>query len=136
MSSTVYGGYKDLKPVRNRRFDEQGGLCYYCKRPMIRGPLDVTGKKQPNLLCTLEHLIDRLNPSRWDENHNSEKRYVAACAQCNHGRSAWNTKHAPKDLIMMLSHKPRNMTAKDLILGYYATREYVEPPPFVPQWKD
>jgi len=126
--------YTSARAIRNKRYDEQRGLCYYCNVPMIK-----TGdgrKSQPHNLCTLEHLVDRLSPFRWDDNiDSSSRRYVAACARCNHTRSAWNMKHTPKELITLLSHKPKGVTARSIVLEFYKTHHYVEPPPFRPSWE-
>src|ERR1700677_1658496 len=125
--------YPDLKEIRNKRFDEQGGLCFWCNEPMIRDGLPGI-KAQPPSLCTIEHMIDRLDPRRWDKNlPESPRRYVAACAQCNHDRSAWTQEHTPKELLLMLSRKPKGLRARDVILSYYETHEYIEPPTYKPR---
>lgn len=124
--------YVDLKRIRNQRFDEQDGLCYYCKRPMVREIEYIPGGGQPHNLCTLEHLTDRLDPRRWDKNtKESPRRYAAACARCNNARSEWVHMHTPKDLILMLSRNPGRRRGREIVLEYYETHEYVEPPTFV-----
>jgi hypothetical protein len=125
--------YFDLKQIRNTRYDEQRGKCYYCKTPMLREMDYRRGGGQPWYLCTLEHLTDRLDPRRWDKNTDSSpQRYAAACARCNHARSAWNQKHTPKELIDLLSRNPNRRNGREIVTEYYATHEYVPPPPFVP----
>lgn len=125
--------YIDLKEIRNIRFDQQGGKCHYCGCQMLREMEHRSGAGQPWYLCTLEHLTDRLNPHRWDKNtDDSPRRYAAACARCNHARSAWNQRHAPKDLIDLLSRNLQRKTSRQIITEYYETHEYVEPPPFKP----
>lgn len=124
--------YVDLKDIRNTRFDEQGGKCYYCGCQMLRDMQHVQRGSQPWYLCTLEHLTDRLDPRRWDRNtDDSPQRYAAACARCNHSRSAWNQKHAPKELIDLLSRNPERRSGRQIVTEYYSTHEYVPPPPFV-----
>lgn len=68
---------------RARLFEEQGGLCFYCREPMNpppfprpRGPRDVT----------LEHLIPLSEGGR-----RAFPNEVAACNECNHrrGRMPW-----------------------------------------------
>jgi hypothetical protein len=125
--------YPDLKELRNARYDEQGGKCIWCGCQMQRDGIPGQKSQSPNL-CTLEHMIDRLNPARWEKNlPDSPKRYTAACAKCNHDRSAWNQEHTPKELILTLSRKPKGMRARDVILEYYKTHTYVEPPPYKPR---
>ncbi len=128
--------YIDRKEVRNQRFHEQGGKCYYCNVQMIfKGP-DIQRKKhnQPDTLCTLEHLTDRLDPRRWNKNEpDSPRRYAAACRKCNTERSAHVCKHTPDELLQKLSHLPRGHRARDYVICYYMIHEYIPPPPFTPK---
>jgi hypothetical protein len=125
--------YFDLKDIRNKRFDEQGGKCYYCGVQMLREMQYKPRQGQPWYLCTLEHLTDRLDPHRWDKNTDqSPQRYAAACARCNHARSAWNQKHTPPELIDLLSRNPERKRGRQIVTEYYETHEYVPPPPFDP----
>jgi hypothetical protein len=123
---------KSMAEIRHARFVEQGGLCYYCKAPMVED--FACGKRRvPANLCTLEHLICRLDPKRWDENRpDSPRRYAAACAACNHQRAAWCQQHTPKELLNRLSKKRNTQTAREVVLEYYLTHPYIEPPPYVP----
>lgn len=124
--------YVDPKKIRNQRFDEQGGLCCYCQRPMIREMGYISGGGQPHDLCTLEHLTDRLDPSRWDRNvPESQQRYAAACARCNNARSEWVHMHTPNELIQMLARNPLNKKGREIVMEYYEHHEYVSPPPFI-----
>lgn len=125
--------YIDLKDIRNIRYDEQNGKCFYCGCQMLREMPYRSGGGQPWYLCTLEHLTDRLDPRRWDKNtDDSAQRYAAACARCNHARSAWSQKYAPKELIDLLARNPLRKSGREIVTEYYTHREYVPPPPFVP----
>lgn len=125
--------YIDAKDIRNQRFDEQGGLCYYCKSPMLKDMPHRSGGGQPWFLCTLEHLTDRLDPRRWDKNEDdSPQRYAAACARCNHARSAHSQKHAPRELIQLLATNPQRLSGREIVTAFYQRHPYVPPPPFVP----
>lgn len=124
--------YLSRTEIRNQRFDEQGGKCYYCGCAMLREMQHRQGGGQPWYLCTLEHLTDRLDPRRWDKNEDdSPQRYAAACARCNQARSAWSQKYTPKELIDLLSRNPKRRSGREIVTEYYQTHEYVEPPPFV-----
>jgi hypothetical protein len=73
---------------RERRrvaFAEQGGLCWWCRRPMvwIEKPQP---HEHPPRMCTLEHLRTRAHPGRL-EPAKGQKRRVAACYECNHTRA-------------------------------------------------
>jgi hypothetical protein len=75
-----------LKRQRARLFHEQGGLCYWCDKPMhLPEKYPPTGMPAANW-CTLDHLRDRLNHSRRDPAQPGERRHVAACSECNHER--------------------------------------------------
>lgn len=125
--------YIDPKDIRAQRFEEQGGLCYYCKSPMLKEMQHTQRGSQPWYLCTLEHLTDRLDPSRWDKNtDDSPQRYAAACARCNHARSAHSQKYAPKELITLLATNPERKSGRQIVTEYYSTHEYVPPPTFIP----
>jgi hypothetical protein len=65
---------------RMKCFHEQGGLCYYCKEPMILEPPEYAYKITARH-CTLEHIYPRGH-----ENRKSDGGYlnVAACYECNH----------------------------------------------------
>lgn len=128
--------YLDLKEIRNIRFDEQDGKCFYCGVEMLKEMEYRPRQGQPWYLCTLEHLTDRLDPRRWDKNEDdSPQRYAAACARCNHARSAWSQLHTPKELIRLLATNPERKKGREIVTDYYKTREYVPPPPFLPTWK-
>lgn len=63
---------------RDILFDEQGGLCYYCKRPMIKRWIHVDGAPTPNDIATLDHKVPR---SKGGKNRIENK--CAACNTCN-----------------------------------------------------
>jgi hypothetical protein len=75
------------KKRREALFREQDGKCYWCDRQMLMPKVYPTpdGSNLPVDLCTLDHLFDRRHPLR-STAARGEKRYVAACWQCNHDR--------------------------------------------------
>lgn len=66
-------------------FQEQGGLCHWCKQPMQLLTMPEQPKSMPLDLCTIDHLRDRFDPAR-REVARGERRLVAACWDCNHKR--------------------------------------------------
>lgn len=78
--------------LRNQAYDRQGGLCYWCKTPMLRK----AKKKLPHSV-TLEHLIpEHMGGPDTPEN------CVAACSQCNNERGGaltppFSYRFSPKD---------------------------------------
>lgn len=77
------------------RFDEQNGLCYYCKDPMLLMPRGFQGIYPMNA-CTREHLDDRYDPTR-GKSVKGTIRVVAACKRCNEARSNERTKALGKE---------------------------------------
>lgn len=76
-----------IKRQRERLFQEQGGLCYWCERPMVLPERYPESGIPPADHCTLDHLRDRFNPKRREKNIHRERRRVAACSECNYERS-------------------------------------------------
>lgn len=70
--------YKRRKIIR--LYEQQEGLCFYCKSPMALEPRPADGKVASNL-ATIEHLTPR---SRGGTLRDSNT--VAACYQCNNDR--------------------------------------------------
>lgn len=66
---------------RVRMFEQQEGLCFYCKNPMVL--MFGHQGKQPEDLATIEHLRDRLHPERQAPLIGVEQRQVLACRKCN-----------------------------------------------------
>lgn len=66
---------------RERLYHEQGGLCFYCKQPMILMP-GPFGKRAPGKMATLEHLQPISKGGRRSPSLNC----VAACVSCNQKR--------------------------------------------------
>ena len=65
-----------------RLFEQQKGLCHYCKSEMVIMPVGhIQEKNSPPNRATLEHLDHKLDPNRGK--HNGECRRVAACWKCN-----------------------------------------------------
>ncbi|NCU67614.1 HNH endonuclease [Acidovorax sp. 210-6] len=61
---------------RQRAFQQQQGLCFYCQRPMV--PATAAGAINR---CTAEHLIPKA-----DRGTDAQRNLVAACWFCNHHR--------------------------------------------------
>lgn len=77
-----------LGRIRQSAFEQQQGVCYYCKQPVWLGEPDrfaakyrLTPKQLAQSRCTAEHLQARKDGGR-DEPLN----IVAACAFCNRRR--------------------------------------------------
>lgn len=65
-------------------FLRQGGLCYWCNRPMFL-PVSLSGGEgNRDSMATIDHLDSRLSPERGT--HKKEQRTVMAHARCNHDR--------------------------------------------------
>jgi 5-methylcytosine-specific restriction endonuclease McrA len=62
------------------RFQQQGGLCFYCKNPCFMGEAD-QGQLSKKRMATAEHAIPS---SKGGTDHLSN--IVMACAACNHLR--------------------------------------------------
>lgn len=77
-----------IRERREKLFDEQGGLCHWCKCQMVIDPESYArGGQLPRNTCTLDHLVHRMDPRRMYP-AGGEKRYVAACLGCNEARGA------------------------------------------------
>jgi 5-methylcytosine-specific restriction endonuclease McrA len=63
---------------RDLLYDKQGGLCYYCKRRMIKRWPHVDGIQPPLHMTTLDHKVPR---SKGGTNRSENK--CAACHACN-----------------------------------------------------
>ncbi len=66
---------------------EQGGLCHWCRCPMILVEPNGKNRLPPNA-CTIDHLRSRLDPTRREPARNQERRLVAACQRCNSARGS------------------------------------------------
>ena len=74
---------------RQKLFLQQNGKCYWCQTQMTRalGPRTRTDPPHPLTMCTLDHVVDRLDPRRRQKPRSDEVRRVAACLRCNRERS-------------------------------------------------
>ncbi len=86
-----------LRKRRTKAYEEQNGLCYYCRRPMLFFDIIPKGFISPRL-CTLEHLRDRCDPNRGKKNHEGKREIyrVAACYECNQKQAIKTQKQANK----------------------------------------
>jgi 5-methylcytosine-specific restriction endonuclease McrA len=66
---------------RQKLFDKQGGLCFYCGRKMIMGKR--VSKDDLPFLLTKDHIIPRSKGGTSDESN-----IVGACYRCNTAKGA------------------------------------------------
>jgi hypothetical protein len=81
-----------------RLFNEQGGLCFYCRQAMVITPHG-PGKKVDPRKATTEHLDDRFNPVRGKHGGSGAVRHVAACYECNFERGRESQASQPIELL-------------------------------------
>lgn len=70
---------------RLKLWQEQNGLCYWCRQPTV---ITKNGQKKgmyPLNMATIDHLRSRLHPDR-REPARGQQRLVMACLACNQGR--------------------------------------------------
>lgn len=101
---------KRIKERRAKLYEEQNGLCYYCKGPMLLIEWQSNGKDKnkptPPDLCTLEHLFDRNDPIARKQNQD-KKRWAAACYKCNNKQGALKEALLPIEELQLRSSKSR-----------------------------
>ena len=92
-----------IQNYRQKAFESQSGLCYYCNQPMWfqdKQSFISKYKIKPTianfLQCTAEHLI-----ARQDGGKNTKVNIVAACKYCNH------TRHKSKNTLAPGAYKTR-----------------------------
>lgn len=79
MTRRTMGDRRRSMKLRDAAYQKQGGLCYYCKQPMVYGDPDSP------FACTAEHLISYSNGGRATEDN-----IVAAHRRCNNlAQRAW-----------------------------------------------
>lgn len=64
-------------------FNEQEGMCFYCKKKMLLTRQD---RNMPYNAATFEHLYCKGDLRRWCTNKNKERKVVLACYKCNSTR--------------------------------------------------
>lgn len=80
-------GGKTIVRRRREEANRQGWKCHWCQIPMTEVPLMIPpGMVLPPTMVTLDHLFAKGDPRRRIKPRNGEKRYVAACFECNHRR--------------------------------------------------
>lgn len=77
---------RENRKRRNRLFEKQNGLCFWCEEPMVLIQRPAQHLELPRL-CTLEHLRSKAHPGRLEQS-NGERRTVAACWECNRARGS------------------------------------------------
>lgn len=96
-------------------FKEQGGCCYWCKCEMVLPPATALprGQKLPANTLTLDHLRDRFHPGR-QQPARGDKRYVAACWQCNAERGQVAQRAQPAEELRRRSQQhPQHQEAAE-----------------------
>ena len=79
-----------LKRYRKRAFERQGGLCYWCKKPMIWKTAENAALVWNDpLVCTGDHLVLRAHGGG-----TTVENIVAACRGCNNSRH-WSSTQNP-----------------------------------------
>ena len=77
--------HKIKRRKKTKLFQEQDGLCWYCKTEMILIFEQPKAKvPSPSNMATFEHLDDRFNQKRGTRT--GERRIVLACNKCNHAQ--------------------------------------------------
>lgn len=76
---------KRRKFLREKLYQEQNGICYWCERQTILQDFPAFSDGPPNpLIATLDHLYHKCHPLRYVDNI---KKHVMACYECNQERS-------------------------------------------------
>lgn len=72
---------------------KESDRCYYCNCQMILTNVSniKSGQSLPDNAATIEHLISRLEPSRFVKKKKGTRRKVLACYKCNHSKSVLET---------------------------------------------
>ncbi len=86
------------KERRERKFKVQGGLCHWCKKPMVLTRGNGKSGSIPGNYATFEHL-QRVRDGGAGKPHN----VVLACKSCNNGRDAG---------VQLSPPKPENLAAR------------------------
>jgi hypothetical protein len=100
-------GNKRLRRQLEKLFEQQKGLCHWCKKPMrLRAEGSKKGIPDPPDIATTEHLDDKNSPLRGK--FQGQIRHVAACRKCNNERGVKNAlrKKVKFPLIDRLPHDP------------------------------
>jgi hypothetical protein len=71
---------------RNEEAERQGWKCHWCQVPMTPVPPFRKDQRYLPTMVTLDHLFHKGDPRRKNAPRNGERRYVAACRQCNENR--------------------------------------------------
>lgn len=69
---------------------------------ILDAPNTESGEQHPQK-CTLEHLVSKYNPKRWQIKKQGEVRKVLACYRCNHNRSVAETLALSRHELLMRS---------------------------------
>lgn len=93
---------------RLRLYHQQGGLCFWCHKPMqLLTPAECQARERnlPRNLCTLDHLEPRWHPDRGK--HPGALRVVAACLECNNKRDRELVRQIPREILHEASRGAR-----------------------------
>ena len=72
---------------------KENDKCYYCGCKLVLTNISniKSGQSLPDNAATIEHLISRLEPSRFVKKKKGTRRKVLACYKCNHSKSILET---------------------------------------------
>jgi hypothetical protein len=72
---------------RKRLFDEQAGLCHWCRKPMVLLSAEHRNASLPRNAATFDHVFPKWHERRWFNPRPSKPHpVVLACWSCNHYR--------------------------------------------------
>lgn len=82
MSLESYKESVRVKKARRIAYERQGGLCHWCKRPMIIKTQENAAEVWDHpLMCTADHVLWRAHGGKTTLDN-----IVAACRECNNSR--------------------------------------------------
>lgn len=83
----------------------QNPRCYYCNRETVLTNEAFLKRDIINpRMATVEHLISRYHPKRWEKRKPGEIRKVLACFECNQARSKEETERVSKEELYKRGH--------------------------------
>lgn len=78
--------------------------CFWCGRVTVLTNIkNLSGHPDP-LMATIDHLVSKYKPDRWEKDYQLEPRKVLACYECNHKRSTRETDSLTLAEIVERSH--------------------------------
>jgi hypothetical protein len=92
-------------------FKRHGGLCYWCRQPMILIKGNIPHVPDPPNRATIDHLDDRFSPQRGKMIRNAPQtlRHVAACRKCNMERGKRSEQSQPREVLVARSKQHKSV---------------------------